>query len=328
MGLKQKIGKKILDSSGSLKHYTKQIDKLNKKVERLEKENNSTNRLLNTLYLDYELTPSPLLRNFRDLSLELLRFMDNVCIKYDLEWWMRGGTFLGAIRHDGFIPWDDDMDVGIMRADYNQFVDALPEELKRNNLDNKIKINFRQRNAFVEGATSFLQLFYYNDLSSSSRIDLTALDVFPFDYMKDYNGEDFGQLYEDVRMQYYHDLVDTGDYEYSIGKVYESLNLTYEKTDYMLNGVEGSAGPNRINKLQVFNTDGIQPFKRVKFVKYDFPGPKDKDYYLNNYYGDYWKVPRVLTFHQRMGRLRKYENIVEITENEASYLKEINDNFE
>ena len=94
MGLKQKIGKKILNSSGSLKHYTKQIDKLNKKVERLEKENKSTNRLLNTLYLDYELTPSPLLKNFRDLSLELLRFMDNVCIKYNLEWWMRGGTFL------------------------------------------------------------------------------------------------------------------------------------------------------------------------------------------------------------------------------------------
>mgnify|MGYP003303121774 CR=1 FL=1 len=61
---------------------------------------------------------------------------------------------------------------------------------KRNNLDNKIKINFRQRNAFVEGATSFLQLFYYNTLSGGG-IDLTALDVFPFDYMKDYDGEDY-----------------------------------------------------------------------------------------------------------------------------------------
>lgn len=327
MGIKQKIGNKILNSSGSVQHYKKQIDKLTKKVERLEKENNSTNRLLNTLFLDYELTPSPLLQNFRDLSLELLRFMDNICIKYDFEWWMRGGTFLGAIRHDGFIPWDDDMDSGMMRSYYDEFVDVLPEELKRNNLDNKIKINFRQRNAFVEGATSFLQLFYYNTLSGGG-IDLTALDVFPFDYMKDYNGEDFGQLYEDVRLQYYHDLVDTGDYESSIDKVYESLNLTREKTPYMLNGVEGSAGPNRLNKLQVFNTEGIQPFKRVKFGKYEFPGPKDKDYYLNNYYGDYWKVPRVLTFHQRMGRLRKYPDIAEIMENEAIYLKEVNDNFE
>ena len=327
MGIKQKIGNKILNSSGSVQHYKKQIDKLNKKVERLEKENNSTNRLLNTLFLDYDLTPSPLLQNFRDLSLELLRFMDNICIKYDFEWWMRGGTFLGAIRHDGFIPWDDDMDSGMMRSYYDQFVDVLPEELERNNLQDKIKINFRQRNAFVEGATSFLQMFYYNDKKNG--VDLTALDVFPFDYMKDYNGEDFGQLYEDVRLQYYHDLVDSNnDYEASIAKVYESLGLTREKTPYMLNGVEGSAGPNRLNKLQVFNTDGIQPFKRVKFGKYEFPGPKDKDYYLNNYYGDYWKVPRVLTFHQRMGRLRKYPDIKVIMENEANYLKEVNDNFE
>jgi phosphorylcholine metabolism protein LicD len=327
MGFKQKIGNKILNSSGSVQHYKKQIDKLNKKVERLEKENNSTNRLLNTLFLDYDLTPSPLLQNFRNLSLELLRFMDNICIKYDFEWWMRGGTFLGAIRHDGFIPWDDDMDSGMMRSYYDQFVDVLPEELERNNLTDKIKINFRQRNAFVEGATSFLQLFYYNDKKNG--VDLTALDVFPFDYMKDYNGEDFGQLYEDVRLQYYHDLVDSnGDYETSIAKVYESLNLTREQTPFMLNGVEGSAGPNRLNKLQVFNTDGIQPFKRVKFGKYEFPGPKDKDYYLNNYYGNYWKVPRVLTFHQRMGRLRKYPDIKEIMENEAIYLKEVNDNFE
>ena len=47
MGIKQKIGNKILNSSGSVQHYKKQIDKLTKKVERLEKENNSTNRILN-----------------------------------------------------------------------------------------------------------------------------------------------------------------------------------------------------------------------------------------------------------------------------------------
>ena len=145
--------------------------------------------------------------------------------------------------------------------------------------------------------------------------------------MKDYNGEDFGQLYEDTRLQYYHDLVDTGDYRSSIDKVYESLNLTREKTPYMLNGVEGSAGPNRINKLQVFNTEGIQPFKRVKFGNYEFPGPKDADYYLSNYYGKYWNVPSVLTFHQRMGRLRKFPNINEIMGQEALNLKKINDNF-
>ena len=72
MDIKQKIGNKILNSSGSVQHYKKQIDKLNKKGERLEKENNSTNRLLNTLFLDYDLTPSPLLQNFRNLYIGLV----------------------------------------------------------------------------------------------------------------------------------------------------------------------------------------------------------------------------------------------------------------
>ena len=157
MGIKQKIGNKILNSSGSIQHYKYEINKLSKKVERLEKENKSTNRLLNTLFLDYELTPSPLLKNFRDLSLELLRFMDNICIKYEFEWWIRGGTFLGAIRHDGFIPWDDDMDSGMMRDYYDKFIDVLPEEIERNNLQDNITFKFRKGMHLFK-----VQLHFYN----------------------------------------------------------------------------------------------------------------------------------------------------------------------
>ena len=327
MGLKQKFAQKLINNSGSLKYYKNQVDVLTKKVERLEKANDSNNRLFNTIFLDYELTPSPLLQSFRDLSLELLRFMDNVCMKYDLEWMIEGGTFLGAIRHDGFIPWDDDMDSGMMREDYNKLVDVLPEELERNGLKDNIKINFRQRNAFVEGATSFLQLFYYNTLSGGG-VDLTALDVFPYDYMKQYNGEDIGQKYEDARLKFYHDIVEIGDYDATVERYHENMDLTWDRTNHMLNGVEGPQGPKRILKLKVFETDKMQPFKRVQFGKYEFPGPNDKDYYLKTYYGNYWNIPKVLTFHQRMGRLRKYPGIVEIFENEIIKFEEINDNFE
>ncbi len=127
------------------------------------------------------------LRRQQMVMLEMLKELDRICRKHKIPYFLYWGTLLGAIRHDGFIPWDDDMDSGMMREDYNKLVDVLPEELERNGLKDNIKINFRQRNAFVEGATSFLQLFYYNTLSGGG-VDLTALDVFPYDYMKQYDG--------------------------------------------------------------------------------------------------------------------------------------------
>lgn len=59
------------------------------------------------------------------------RFLD-VCEKYKLNYFMLGGTLLGAIRHKGFIPWDDDMDFGMPREDYNKLLDILKN--KENNL--------------------------------------------------------------------------------------------------------------------------------------------------------------------------------------------------
>lgn len=60
--------------------------------------------------------------------LYLLQSFDTVCKKHDIDYWLDYGTLLGAIRHQGFIPWDTDTDVGMLRSDYALFLDkGVPE---------------------------------------------------------------------------------------------------------------------------------------------------------------------------------------------------------
>lgn len=70
------------------------------------------------------------LEEAKDRLLKLLVFFDEVCRKHNIDYWIDGGTLLGAVRHDGFIPWDDDIDVCILDEDFDKMLVALKSELK------------------------------------------------------------------------------------------------------------------------------------------------------------------------------------------------------
>lgn len=70
------------------------------------------------------------LRELQLCELEIVKDVLSICKKHDLTVMMIGGTFLGAIRHGGFIPWDDDVDLGMSRRDYETFLKVAPQELK------------------------------------------------------------------------------------------------------------------------------------------------------------------------------------------------------
>lgn len=61
------------------------------------------------------------LRKYQLALLEALRAVDRLCREHDIVYWLDGGTLLGAVRHGGFIPWDDDVDIVMPRAEYQRF---------------------------------------------------------------------------------------------------------------------------------------------------------------------------------------------------------------
>lgn len=63
-------------------------------------------------------------------EMEMLDSFIRICNKYDLKWQMVAGSLLGTIRHDGFIPWDDDIDVAMPRPDYDRFLEVAQKELE------------------------------------------------------------------------------------------------------------------------------------------------------------------------------------------------------
>lgn len=62
-------------------------------------------------------------------ELNIIAEIDRICLKYDIGYCVLGGALIGAVRHKGFIPWDDDMDIGMLRDDYNAFISVAEKEL-------------------------------------------------------------------------------------------------------------------------------------------------------------------------------------------------------
>lgn len=74
------------------------------------------------------MTPEEL-RYVQETEIELLQEVDRICRKCGIHYNMVGGTMLGAIRHGGYIPWDDDADIGLLRKEYEKFREACKTEL-------------------------------------------------------------------------------------------------------------------------------------------------------------------------------------------------------
>ncbi len=76
-----------------------------------------------------EAYPGDSLKRVQQIQTEILRIVSLVCDEFDLTWFADGGTCLGAVRHGGFIPWDDDVDIAMPLKDYRTFLKVAPQVL-------------------------------------------------------------------------------------------------------------------------------------------------------------------------------------------------------
>ncbi|MCR4853786.1 MAG: LicD family protein, partial [Prevotella sp.] len=110
--------------------------------------------------------------------LDVLLRVDKVCREHNLTYYLSDGTMLGAIRHGGFIPWDDDADIAMPREDYERFIEHgaewLPEPLELYCVEKNPKCSCTFLK-IIDGSTTLIERWGYNQLGG------VYIDIFPYD---------------------------------------------------------------------------------------------------------------------------------------------------
>jgi len=242
------------------------------------------------------------LRQAQLIMLRILRVVDDICRKHDISYWLHAGTLLGAVRHGGFIPWDDDLDIAMTRQDFHRFAaidqQEMPDDLFFQTSDTDPAYRYilpkvRHKNSrLVEDkeVVPFCQGIY--------------IDVFPFDSYPNKTALALLSMRHRLR-SYRHNLP-----KRSIGRLLymASLNTICLPLIVALYGAEWTARRWRdslFNKPDNrFLTHGVEfynkppyekkdifPLKEVLFEGYSFFAPGDADAYLSKRYGDYMQLP-------------------------------------
>ena len=123
------------------------------------------------------------------VNLKLLKEVDRICRKYKIKYALDAGTLLGAIRHGGFIPWDDDVDVVMTRANYEKFLKVVRRELPEG-MTFAEPDSYNNGKAFYDFVSRIMydksqkrvdsrQMEFYDDKLTKLWVDIFVLDALP-----------------------------------------------------------------------------------------------------------------------------------------------------
>ena len=124
------------------------------------------------------------IRQIQLTQLEILTEVDKICRKHDIKYFLAYGTLLGAVRHKGFIPWDDDIDIGMRREDYDKFLKIANKVLNEQYFCQSI---YSETEYYLPFAKIRKNKSRYVE-ASAMHVDINQgvyIDVFPIDKIPD-----------------------------------------------------------------------------------------------------------------------------------------------
>ena len=242
------------------------------------------------------------LRDVQDISLAMLREVDRICKKHHLKYWLDFGTLLGAVRHKGFVPWDDDMDVSMASDDYKKLLAIIDKELESTDfrfIHVPSQIGKVVHKDFMPQGED--EIIAFIDWGMENKI-MFALDIFPYYYAKDsLSDEDLREFLVSATAKktvLFHEGYAYSSYDKAdklVHKLHKQV-VAEAPSSRLFMGLETIA--NRlVTKPWIVPTHDIFPLAKASFEGGVFSAPRKSDMYLICAYGDYMKPPRTIHKH-------------------------------
>lgn len=230
--------------------------------------------------LDIKTIPSATgqIRDIQLANLALLRELDYVCKQNGLKYWLDFGTLLGAVRHGGYIPWDDDIDVGMLREDYEKILDIFGKSTRNPDL-------YAQK--YIDNSKNLLIKIKHK------KCEHLFVDIFPYDLYdkaldKEQNYKISSQI-KTLRKQ----ITDT---KQEVTQEYLQDKCDEIKSQFNINSgnkaVIYGAEYNHHWKQWIHPWDNIFPLKNIDFEGEIYPSMNKSKEYLSDVYGDYMAYPK------------------------------------
>lgn len=251
-----------------------------------------------------ELTQTQL-RQLQMTELELLEEVERICKKCDIHYNIIAGTLLGAVRHGGFIPWDDDADVALLRPEYEKFRKACETELDTERFyfqDHRNTPGYRWGYGKLRRKNTLFLREHQEHMPYEQGV---FIDIFPLDYVPDHyplrslhNFKCF--IYRKFFWSEVGKIADKSKLMcglYSImSKVPEerlksSFNRFVKKTDKKETGWVRILTFPTPNKEYGYRTEWYENSADIPFEGVTFSGIRDYDAYLSFKFGEYMKLP-------------------------------------
>lgn len=233
-------------------------------------------------------------------QLEILKEIDRICKKHHINYWLDGGTLLGAVRHGGFIPWDDDIDIAMRQEDMRRFEQVAPSELPSHLFLQSPSTEPDSKEPIVK--VRDLNSFYVepgDDFSADYQKGL-YVDIFPFinyptvskSFTKRF-GLAVSKSYSILHKPHHYSLRATAEWvwfgaKYLIARIAWAIAFALRPHDTYISNILINNGYGIMHRQ-----DSVFPLSTIHFENDDFMAPHDPDAYLTDLYRNYMEIPPV-----------------------------------